>query len=170
MSTPEPPQQAPATSTQQSNFPGSPPPQNQARHVGAGFPGISGVALGLQTNIWNGPYPPPEAVNVYERVEPGAFSRMLTMNEKRQEAEIEISKKSLEAAIADTKRANYMGFAVTLGALAGGFCLISLGHSAAGLAVILCYGVGAGLSFFLRKPVGIFTHNQQNKPPGQPKE
>lgn len=151
--------------------PTPPPPfQGQTNPAFIGMPSMqAGVAM-LQANVWNGPFPPPEAVQLYEKTLPGAFDRILTMSEKRQAAEIEISLKSTDAAIADAKRGNYMGFIVTLVALVGGLELVFRGRPIAGLTIILVYGICAGLSFFMRKPVGVFTQNKQNQHQEKPQK
>lgn len=157
----------PPTPTQptqpQSNAPYHTPqaPLTPGIHQAATLPAMPTVAVGFQAQFHNSQFPPPETAERYERLYPGAFDRILTMAEKKQDAEISRQDCGLKASISDTRRAHWMGFSISGIALIGGFGLVCLGHSAAGLSIILCYGIGAGLSFFLRTPVGIFSKNRQ---------
>ncbi len=52
---------------------------------------IPAAIMAQQTvQIWNGEYPPPDAVKAYESVLPGAFDRMMKMSEKNWEPKSKI--------------------------------------------------------------------------------
>jgi uncharacterized membrane protein len=72
-----------------------------------------------QLQLWNAPYPPPEAVKQYEEVLPGAFDRIIRMAELAQTAQIDATKRALDYAQRDTKRGHWLGFFATV--LAMGF-------------------------------------------------
>ena len=121
--------------------------------------------VGFQAQLHNSQFPPPDVAERYEQLAPGAFDRILKMAEQKQAAESARKDKVLAASTSDTKRANWMGFLVTIGALVGGFYLIETGHSVAGVTIILGYGVTAALSIFLRQPVGFFRSRQPPEAP-----
>jgi uncharacterized membrane protein len=77
------------------------------------------AAQAIQQQLWQGPYPPPEAVERYDKVHPGAFARILTMAENMQAAQVEQSKIALTNAHSDTRRAHWLGFSVGALALIG---------------------------------------------------
>ena len=99
-------------------------PQLSGLGVQPMLPGLP-TLLGVQhTQVWQGQFPPPDAVERYEKVLPGAFNRIITMAERQQEAGIERSKQANIYRHADVKRAHYLGAAVTTIALI--FALIAL--------------------------------------------
>ena len=54
--------------------------------------------------LWQGPYPPPEAVERYEKISPGTFNRLITMAENLQNAQIEQSADALRKTHNDIRR------------------------------------------------------------------
>lgn len=76
-------------------------------------------AQAIQQQLWQGPYPPPEAVERYDKVHPGAFARILTMAENMQAAQIEQSKIALLNAHSDTRRGHWLGSSIGALALIG---------------------------------------------------
>jgi uncharacterized membrane protein len=87
-----------------------------------------GPAVGQQQTlqVWQGQYPPPEAVERYEKLLPGALNRMMTMAEKLQAAQIDQSKHSLTYLQNDTRRAHWLGFAIALAAIGGAIWCVAL--------------------------------------------
>ncbi len=98
----------------------------------AGAPGLQIPAMlgGMLTTqfqqSWQGPYPPPEAVERYEKSLPGTFDRMIKMAEQLQHAQIEEAKEIRVLTHKDQKRGNYLGFATTLVAMGGALVCIRL--------------------------------------------
>jgi uncharacterized membrane protein len=88
------------------------------------LPGI----IQQQAIHWQGPYPPPEAVERYEHVLPGTFDRLITMAEQLQTAQISQSAKALEYAHADTNRGQWLGFATTGFAMVGAIICAKIGE------------------------------------------
>lgn len=78
-----------------------------------------GAALIAQgsMSLWQGQYPPPDAIERYQKALPGSFDRMLTMTEKRMDSEIRANDAGVAAQIADVRRGHYLGAAVTIGAM-----------------------------------------------------
>ena len=74
--------------------------------------------------LWQGQYPPPEAVEHYEKILPGSFDRMISMAERLQAAQIEESRRAHEYTHSDNKRGHYLGFSAAV--IAMGFALGAL--------------------------------------------
>ncbi|WP_271617941.1 DUF2335 domain-containing protein [Bradyrhizobium sp. CCBAU 51745] len=85
-----------------------------------------------QSQMWQGPYPPPEAVERYEAVLPGTLNRLITMAEKLQEAQIEQSRLSLQHAQSDVRRGHWLGFATTGLAMIGAIIAVQYNAWVAG--------------------------------------
>ena len=76
-------------------------------------------AVVLQAQFWQGQFPPPDAVEVYERVLPGSFDRMIRMAERQQDAQIDLSGHALRGTRDDTRRGQWLGAGITAGAVVG---------------------------------------------------
>lgn len=63
---------------------------------------------------WTGPYPPPEAVERYERVLRGSFNRMITMAEQLQAQQISQTYLILRNTQRDNRRGHWLGFLTTI--------------------------------------------------------
>lgn len=74
--------------------------------------------------FWQGPFPPPEAIEHYEKSLPGVFDRLVGMAERMEAAQIEQSDTALKASTSEGKRGQYLG--AGLGALAL-FCAAYVG-------------------------------------------
>jgi uncharacterized membrane protein len=89
------------------------------------FPTTLPVAQTQQTvQLWQGQYPPPEAIEHYEKVLPGSFNRMITMAEQLQEAQIAEAKRANEYTKNDSRRGHWLGFMTAITAM--GCALVSL--------------------------------------------
>lgn len=100
---------------------GVPPPLSQAQQT---------------VQLWQGQYPPPEAVEHYEKILPGAFDRMIRMAEQLQAAQIEETKRAQELTQADTKRGHWLGFCATIAAIAGAVSCTLFGWPWVGVAFV----------------------------------
>jgi uncharacterized membrane protein len=90
-----------------------------------GVPPIQATIIAHQQQLWHGPYPPPDAVERYEKVLPGTFDRFIRMAEELQRAQIDQSASALNAQIRAASRGHWLGFAATALALAGAvLCVI----------------------------------------------
>src|SRR4051794_39392607 len=94
-----------------------PAPTPAQQQVSPGVPLIVGGLI--QQAHWQGPYPPPEAVERYEKVCPGAFDRMIGMAERLQKAQIDQSSEALKNQKDDRCRGHYLGFTTTVLAMGG---------------------------------------------------
>jgi uncharacterized membrane protein len=101
-------------------------------------PGTPAAVVGVQqaVQIWQSPFPPPDAIERYEKVCPGAFDRILA--ERLQAAQINQAETNAQFAQKDTRRGHWLGFAVAIVALvAAPVCLLIGNPWVAGL----CLGV-----------------------------
>jgi uncharacterized membrane protein len=84
-------------------------------HPGQVLLGISQPSILQQS--WQGPYPPPDAVERFERLSPGFLNRLVSMAERLEAAQIEQSGKALDYQAQATARGQNLGFATCIGAL-----------------------------------------------------
>ncbi|MEK9212282.1 DUF2335 domain-containing protein [Sphingomonas sp. 2378] len=98
-------------------------------------PGMQ-VAHVQQVQMWQGPYPPPDAIERYEATLPGAFDRILRMAERQQEATIEASQNARDLLQADTRRGHWLGTIVTMASIGGAIGCAALGHVSVALALV----------------------------------
>jgi uncharacterized membrane protein len=67
---------------------------------------------------WQGPYPPPEAIERYEKILPGSFERILAMAERMEAAQIAQSEAAWLQSN-DVRRAHYLGAGLRALAIVG---------------------------------------------------
>jgi uncharacterized membrane protein len=94
----------------------------------------------IQQNIqvWAGQFPPPEIVERYEALEAGTFSRLISMAERAQFAQIAAAEEGRRFQRDDTRRGHYLGFTLaTISVVAGVICAYLKQPVVAGL----CLGV-----------------------------
>jgi uncharacterized membrane protein len=91
--------------------------------------GTSGGTVGVQQEIWQSPYPPPHAIERYEKVCPGTLDRILGMAERLQEAQITQAATNAQATRNDTRRAHWLGFVVAIAALIAAIGSLLLGNA-----------------------------------------
>lgn len=72
-----------------------------------------------QVQLWQGQFPPPDAVKQYEQVLPGSFNRMIAMAERLQEAQIEEVRRAQDYTANDSRRGHWLGFSATFLAIVG---------------------------------------------------
>jgi uncharacterized membrane protein len=74
---------------------------------------FSPVSIATQTQqYWQGQFPPPDAIERFEKVAPGSFDRIIAMAEKRNEAQIEQSALALRYAHRDNVLGYWSGVGV----------------------------------------------------------
>ncbi|MGC8478231.1 MAG: DUF2335 domain-containing protein [Acetobacteraceae bacterium] len=98
-------------------------------------PTLGGIPVGLlagaaraaqQVQVWQGQFPPPEAIEKYEVVLPGSFDRMIRMAERLQEAQIEETRQAQRFARDDIRRGHWLGFAATMAAILGAIVCVAV--------------------------------------------
>jgi len=70
-----------------------------------------------QVQVWQGPYPPPEAMRDYESIQPGTFNRLVTMAEQAQDAQIGSMQRAQEFLRRDIRRGQVLGSLISLVAM-----------------------------------------------------
>jgi uncharacterized membrane protein len=95
-------------------------------------PGIAGfmaAQLTVQAQAqWQGQFPPPQAVEHYEKVLPGTFDRMIKMAEELQVAQIAETKAVQQYAHSDQARGHWLGFAVAVSAIVAALIAVIWDH------------------------------------------
>jgi uncharacterized membrane protein len=82
--------------------------------------------MAAQVQVWQGQFPPPDAIERYERVQPGAFNRIIAMAEFAQATQAADTKRAHDNVAGDTRRAQWLGFAVAvLAIVAASGCAIA---------------------------------------------
>ena len=109
------------------------PPANQQ---GADLPEKNLRAVSIENSLWSGPVPPPEVLEKYDNVVPGAANRILEMAEKQAAHRIHLEKTVVHE---DSKR-SYLGliagFILSATIIIGGIYLIAVGHDWAGVTLV----------------------------------
>jgi uncharacterized membrane protein len=72
-----------------------------------------------QTQVWQGHLPPPEAIERYEALLPGAFDRLLKMAEKQQDGQIRNIEQAQLFTRDDTRWGQVLGAVISAFAMAG---------------------------------------------------
>jgi uncharacterized membrane protein len=100
-------------------------------------PTSPGLLLGQASmHLWQGQFPPPDAVESYERILPGCFDRIIKMAEKQQDIQAKQVSDALKFASNDTKRGNWLGFSGLVLAMILAFVCFWKGEVAGGLAFL----------------------------------
>lgn len=68
---------------------------------------------------WSGPLPPPAALEKFNQIIPNGADRIVAMAEKEQAHRIDYEKTGVSATIAESKRGQYLGAAISLVAIGG---------------------------------------------------
>ncbi len=77
------------------------------------YPADLTLAMASQVQLWQGQFPPPEAIERYEKVHPGAFGRMITMAEFSQKTRADDTRRAQDYAHADTRNGQFLGAITT---------------------------------------------------------
>lgn len=122
-------------------------------------PALSQEELVLLQASWEGPLPPPQVLQAYESIVPGAADRILRMAEAQSESRLQTERTIVNG---DSKRA-YLGilagFILSMVVIGGGIYLIATGHDWAGASLIGLNLVGLA---------GVFVYGSKNLRDEQP--
>jgi uncharacterized membrane protein len=97
---------------------------------------LVGVATRV-SSVFSGPLPPPEILQKYDVVLPGAAERILKMAESQHRHRQELEKKVIDADTLSQTAGMVLGFVIAMTAIGGGIWLTSIGKSGAGLTSII---------------------------------
>ncbi len=128
--------------------------QLAARIAASGaFPAAPMLQMGV-AQMWQGPYPPPEAMERYERILPGAFERIIKMAENLQAAQIEQSGTVIELTDQNTRRGQWLGWTLAAFSVVGAVVALWLGSQVGAVAFlgVPIAGVCRSLIEAARKP------------------
>ena len=84
------------------------------------------------TEVWSGPIPPPEALQKYEELVPGAANRILEMAEGQTAHRLQIEKTVIRGDSWRSLLGLIFGFILSVTGLLGGIYIIDNGHDWAG--------------------------------------
>lgn len=127
-----------------------------AQMLAQGQPGQAQLRAGMafvpvtqqtQSLTWQAPFPPPEAVERYEKVCPGSFDRIVKMAERMEAAQISQSDKALSGQISDVKRGHWLGWTTGIAALTCALILGIADHDWLGAAFLALPVMGLAKSF-----------------------
>jgi uncharacterized membrane protein len=111
-----------------------------------------------KTEVFSGPLPPPEYLEKYERVHPGAAQQIFTTFERLTTHQIEMEKQALSSETGRATLGVAAGFVIAMTLIIGGVFCICLGHDWAGATIIVsCVATLAG----------VFVHGRVQKKKGQ---
>ncbi len=86
--------------------------------------------------VWQGQFPPPQAIESYERTLPGCFDRMMKMAERQQEIQADQATNALKFTSNDTRRGHWLGFSGLAIAMIFAFLCFWKGLVAGGVAFL----------------------------------
>jgi uncharacterized membrane protein len=109
------------------NFPQQMIPQRQQ----------SMMRLAAKAYSFSGPLPPPEALEKYNQVLPGAADRIISMAEQQAKHRQGLERAVIDSNIFVQKVGPFLGFVVAMTAIGGGVYLIMQNKEVSGLAAIL---------------------------------
>lgn len=90
----------------------------------------------MHVTSWDGPVPPPAAAEVYERISPGAFNRLLALAESEAQTRREMEKSDHAEYNRSVSRGQVYAFVLTLAAFACGTVCAAFGQTAAAVAFV----------------------------------
>ena len=103
---------------------------------------------------FSGPLPPPEALERYNQVLPGAAERIIAMAESQHSHRQELEKHVIKSNVSAQKLGTILGFIVSMTVVLGGMFLVHEGKSGEGLAAILTA---------LASLVGVFLYSKREQ-------
>lgn len=68
----------------------------------------------VRTETFTGPFPPPDILEKYNQVLPGAAERIFSLTEREQQHRHAIQSKAIDGALKKDRRGQWMGFGVTV--------------------------------------------------------
>ena len=109
------------------------------------------VSEELQEILYTGPLPPPEQLEVYERLMPGATKAFFEMFKKQSEHRQFIEREVVMSNVRSTTRGQWMAFTLFGTVAVLGFVTVFLGYTATGLIASMSNLAGVLALFFNRR-------------------
>ena len=110
---------------------------------------------------FSGPLPPPEILDKYGQIIPDGADRILRLVEQQQTHRQLLEKAVTESDVRSSDHGLWLGFAIVIVCVIGGFALIAIGKDASGLAAILVP---------LGSLAAIFIHARRSRRKGRKKD
>lgn len=108
----------------------------EAKHAVAEVSGQAGPPSRVRYSAWSGPIPPPEQLEAFERVLPGAAAAILEMAANQSAHRRELEQSLVQGAIRRADRGLRYGFVTVLAVLLCGVVLVLTGHPTQGAMVL----------------------------------
>jgi uncharacterized membrane protein len=86
---------------------------------------------------FSGPLPPPDVLDRYNQILPGAAERIIVMAESQHEHRLDLEKHVIHSNVSAQKLGTILGFVVAMTVIVGGTWLVHDGKSGEGLATII---------------------------------
>jgi uncharacterized membrane protein len=112
------------------------------------------MRLQAQLRSFSGTLPPPEALERYNQILPGAAERIIVMAERQHGHRIELESHVIKSNVSAQKLGTILGFIVAMTVIIGGLFLVHQGKNAEGLAAILTA---------LAALVGVFVYSKHEQ-------
>ncbi|MGD0655383.1 MAG: DUF2335 domain-containing protein [Thermoguttaceae bacterium] len=112
------------------------PPGNESSHIQ-----ISSQATNISSSF-SGPLPPPNILEQYNKIVPGAAERIIAQAERQTEHRINIESKVIDSEITRSSNGLIAGTIVALACIIGGCLLVYAGHDWAGATIATASVVG----------------------------
>ncbi|HZW94289.1 MAG TPA: DUF2335 domain-containing protein [Candidatus Eremiobacteraceae bacterium] len=110
--------------------------------------------LRIQAASFSGPLPPPDALERYNQILPGAAERIIAMAENQHTHRQGLEKHVIHSNVAAQRLGTILGFIVAMTVVIGGMFLVHEGKSGEGLAAILTA---------LASLVGVFLYSKHEQ-------
>mgnify|MGYP001591579865 CR=1 FL=1 len=108
-----------------------------------------GVVRREETRIsFSGPLPPPNVLEQYDRIVPGAADRIIKMAEQQSQHRRELERKVIDSDVQNSKLGLIFGFIIGLVLISGGIFLIWKGYNLSGVLLGVVY-VGSVVGIFV---------------------
>jgi len=115
---------------------------------------MSGQIVRVAASFSYGPLPPPEALERYNQILPGAADRILAMAERQEQHRQKMEEQVITSNVSSQKLGVKLGFVVAMTAILGGIGLALAGASGAGLTSIIAA---------LAALVGVFVYGKRHQ-------
>ena len=117
-------------------------------------PQSSELRIQAMMRSFSGPLPPPEALERYNQILPGAAERIIVMAESQHAHRLDLEKHVITSNVSAQKLGTILGFVVAMTVVIGGMFLVHEGKSGEGLAAILTA---------LASLVGVFVYSKREQ-------
>lgn len=119
----------------------------------------------VRTETITGPFPPPDILEQYNQVLPGAAERIFSLTEREQQHRHDLQKKAINGALNKDRRGQWMGFGITVLVLFIACYFAYIGNSAFAMTLVTIDMVALAAVFAIGRSV-----KPAKKPENTPEE